>query len=163
MKEHDRGARWGVVIAAVIVLAVVGLFAFARWWSDRPGDIAHARYTYSASDRFTRKQLDAAGKTIANAFTDASGCTLDKVSYDETRTDKVLDLEDETKRESPSYSSSVYGAYKRYGRDRILMADVDFTCDGSETSLGHGPQSMTWYLLLGDDGKTWTEIDHGNG
>ncbi|KFI97454.1 hypothetical protein [Bifidobacterium stellenboschense] len=163
MKEHDRRRGVGVVIAVIIVLAVVGLFAFARWWSDRPGDIAHARYTYSASDRFTRKQLDAAGKTIANAFTGFGGCTLDKVAYDETRTDRILDLEDKTKRESPSYSSSIYEAYKRYGRDRILMADVDFTCDGFEPSLSRGPQSMTWYLLLDDDGETWTEIDHGNG
>ncbi|MBT1161297.1 MULTISPECIES: hypothetical protein [Bifidobacterium] len=43
------------------------------------------------------------------------------------------------------------------------IATVDLTCDGSDKSLTSGEQSMTDYLYLNDDGRTWTEIDHGNG
>ncbi|MBT1164988.1 hypothetical protein [Bifidobacterium felsineum] len=53
--------------------------------------------------------------------------------------------------------------YDENNRERMFVATVDFTCDGSDMSLSKGPQSMTWYLRLNNDGKTWTDIDHGNG
>ncbi|KFI92502.1 hypothetical protein BISA_0904 [Bifidobacterium saguini DSM 23967] len=143
MNTQDRqGYRWGVVIAGIAVLVVVMLCVVA----NRPADTSHVQYTYSASSKFSKAQLDAAGKTVTRSFSGFTGCTLNKVSYDESTADKFLDWE-----------------YDENDRERMFVATVDFTCDGSDMSLSKGPQSMSWYLRLNDDGKTWKEIDHGNG
>lgn len=162
-RHPHRDVIKGVAVSAGIILIAAGAFALANLWSSRPADTSHIRYSYSASDRFTRAQLDAAGRTVTDRFSDFHGCTLNEVSYDESKTDAALDSEERAKRESPSYDSSIYEAYRRYGRDRILMARADFTCDGTYAPLGRGDQTMEWYLRLDDDGRTWTEIDHGNG
>ncbi|PLS24748.1 hypothetical protein Tam1G_1336 [Bifidobacterium imperatoris] len=147
MNTQDRqGYRWGVVIVVIAVLIVVALCVFEKWWMDRPADTSHVQYSYSASSKFDKAQLDAAGKTVTQSFSGFTGCTLNKVSYDEAAANKFLDWE-----------------YDENDRERMFVATVDFTCDGSDMSLSKGPQSMTWYLRLNNDGKTWTEIDHGNG
>lgn len=163
VSEDRQGYRYGIIIAIVTVILVVAICVFARWWMHRPADTSHVQYSYSSSTRFSKAQLDAAGRTITQSFSTLTGCTLHKVTYDEAKTDEMLDLEDKAKSASPDYWSSVYDAYQQYGRDRIFMATVDFDCDGSDPSLPDGPQSMTWYLRLNDDGRTWTEVDHGNG
>ncbi|WP_158276262.1 hypothetical protein [Bifidobacterium callitrichidarum] len=153
------------VTLAVIVIALAAI-AGGLWlhrYADRPADTSHIDYSFSASGKFTDAQLKAAGHKTAEVFSGFTGCTIERISYDEHRADGLLDLEDQAKAASPSYTSAIYDAYKRYGRDRIFIATVDFTCDGSDASLSAGEQSMTDYLYLDDDGKTWVEIDHGNG
>ncbi|MBW3091194.1 hypothetical protein [Bifidobacterium miconisargentati] len=152
-----------VIAICVLLLAVGAIGGVVHWFGSRSADTSHVEYAFSASSKFTDAQLKAAGHKTAEVFSGFAGCTIEKISYDEHRADKLLDLEDTAKAESPSYESAIYDAYKRYGRNRIFIATVDFTCDGSDASLSAGEQSMTDYLYLNDDGKTWIEIDHGNG
>ncbi|WP_152209607.1 hypothetical protein [Bifidobacterium cebidarum] len=147
MNEQDKqGYRWGAVIAGVAVLVVVVWCVFAKWWMNRPADTSHVQYSYSASSKFDKAQLDAAGRTVTQSFSGFSGCTLNKVSYDEATANRMLEW-----------------GYDTEDHNRMFVATVYFTCDGSDPSLSKGAQSMSWYLRLNDDGKTWTEIDYGNG
>lgn len=159
----DSGRMKYIVAICVLLLVVVAVTGVVHWFGSRPADTSHIDYSFSASGKFTDAQLKAAGRKTAEVFSGFTGCTIERISYDEHRADGLLDLEDQAKAASPSYTSAIYDAYKRYGRDRIFIATVDFTCDGSDASLSAGEQSMTDYLYLDDDGKTWTEIDHGNG
>ncbi|KAB8287460.1 hypothetical protein DSM100688_1547 [Bifidobacterium ramosum] len=163
--DHERALPTIMTILAVAVpiLVLVGGLGLSHWYTHRTADTSHIVYEYSRSTKFTKAQLDAAGRKTADVFSGFGGCTIERISYDETQADRLLDLEDESKAASPSYWSRIYDAYHRYGRNRIFIATVDFTCDGGDASLGSGEQSMTDYLYLNDDGRTWTEIDHGNG
>lgn len=166
--DHDGRGRMSPVILTVLavavpILVIVGGLGLSYWYTHRTADTSHIIYEYSRSAKFTKAQLDAAGRKTADVFSDFGGCTIERIAYDETQADRLLDLEDESKAASPSYWSRIYDAYHRYGRNRIFSATVDFTCDGGDASLGSGEQSMTDYLYLNDDGRTWTEIDHGNG
>ncbi|MBW3091408.1 hypothetical protein KIH79_00265 [Bifidobacterium sp. 82T10] len=171
--DHERRRHGGrgrlspmivtILAVAVPILVIVGGLGLSYWYTHRTADTSHIIYEYSRSAKFTKVQLDAAGHKTAEVFSVFSGCTIERISYDETRADRLLNLEDESKAESPSYWSAIYDAYHRYGRSRIFIATVDLTCDGSDATLSSGEQSMTDYLYLNDDGRTWTEIDHGNG
>lgn len=160
---NSSGHGRQIIVACIAVILLIGAGVGLAWYVDRPADTSHITYSFSKSSKFTDAQLQTAGQTTAKVFSEFKGCTIEKISYDEQMADRMLDLEDKFKAESAAYSSAIYEAYKQYGRDRIFMATVDFTCDGTNASLSTGEQSMTDYLYLNNDGKTWTEIDHGNG
>lgn len=144
---------------AAATAAIVAVTTAAYCWIRLPGrsvDTSHMTVSISESDRFTRRQLDDAVKAVLDAKAD--GCSIDTVSYDEARSDAMLELETAMIRQSPGYHSTVYGkGIARYGADGMAVFQTDFTC-------AHGtfnPSAETgWcdYLAYDPDSP---DADHG--
>ena len=159
------------VLAASAVLAVIAAAVY-RWvcQPNRPVDTSHLTVSISESDRFTRRQLDDAVKALLDSTSDYRGCSIDAISYDETRSDAILNDEKESIEHTPGSYSTIYGkGITQYGVDGMAVFRMDVTCGDSAYGMGLSPGHSDWsdYLAYdpaaSDADHGWVLIDSGNG
>lgn len=148
------------LIRMFVVVAVVAIVTVGVWWLwPKPLDTSHTKVEISASSKFTAAQLDDLVQASYRVNAGMKNCSVDKVTYDEQQSEKIVDMELDSYDEG--HGSALGKAVREHGRDGAAVLFVDMTCQEHVDDEDH----LEWYMLLPkDDGtKTWVLQDRGNG
>lgn len=148
------------LIRMFVVVAVVAIVTVGVWWLwPKPLDTSHTKVEISASSKFTAAQLDDLVQASYRVNAGMKNCSVDKVTYDEQQSEKIVDMELDSYDEG--HGSALGKAVREHGRDGAAVLFVDMTCRDPVDDEDH----LEWYMLLPkDDGtKTWVLQDRGNG
>ncbi|MEE1296834.1 MAG: hypothetical protein UHD09_08410 [Bifidobacterium sp.] len=158
-KRHWKVAVW-IVIAVAVVAAIVA--AFFLWPSH--ADDSHLKMTAGSSTKFTTSEVNDLLEDTKQRLMGNGGCTLLTITYDEKESDKVIAQELEDEKEAPGYSS-LGAAIKDHGKDRIAVADAEYTCatDQGQDGLAADNTPRLYYAYApgaaNTDPGNWLFID----
>ncbi|KAA8815224.1 hypothetical protein EMB92_11290 [Bifidobacterium callitrichos] len=163
-------ARHWKALTVVVALAVIAYFWI--WLPYKPLDTSHTRYVIATDGTgFMHAQIDDAIDAMLESKQSLHGCSIDSVTFDETRSDDMLRLEVRMVENSGADSgSSVYSAIRKYGIDHVAVFTTDFTC-AHQSAYGYGFNRGTttgWHDYYAyapgspDAERGWVYIDSGS-
>jgi len=121
----------------------------------RRGNVQNVEYSIGTSKKYTQKQLQSAVSTVKSTFErDFPGCTLNRLSYIESDSDRITQAR--TSGCLPEVEQSA-----KNGSRVIIFSDFDTDADVGSLGLNSSCQYTSYQWLLAFNGSGWDILSRG--